>query len=436
MKRNRMMVLAAVGVLGIGGVVAGCGDDDEEGGDVGDLNVGVLVPLTGDLSPFGGPGSQAANLAADQANAAATAAGVELNLTLTEEDTKTDPQAAQEAATKLIESDGVDAIAGPWASSETIPTAENVTIDAGIPLVSPSATSPDVTGLDDDGTVSRTAPSDALQGQVIAQAMAQEFGADATVVTANRNDAYGSALVAEFTKAWEAGGGTVARNVAYNPEAASLNSEAQQIVQGNPDAWMIIDFPDSWQKMGPALVRTGDWDPARTFSADGLRSNDLPDQAGNESTEGMRGTAPTSLEAPAGQAFDDLWKAEIGEERQTFDAQNFDAVVLLALASVAAGSNDPSDIAGEVVSVSGPPGNKYTFEQLDEAFTAAANGDDVDYEGASGPLDLDDNGDPAASNYALWSYDDGALVDSDEVISFSNGTEETSEDGDAAEDTE
>lgn len=429
------MVLAAVGVLGIGGVVAGCGDDDE-GGDVGDLNVGVLVPLTGDLSPFGGPGSQAANLAADQANAAATAAGVELNLTLTEEDTKTDPQAAQEGATKLIETDNVAAIAGPWASSEVIPTAENVTIDAGVPVVTPSGTNPDITSLDDDGTVSRTAPSDALQGQVIAQVMAAEFGADATVVTANRNDAYGTALVGEFTKAWEAGGGTVVRNVAYNPEAASLNSEAQQIVQGNPDAWMIIDFPDSWQKMGPALVRTGEWDPSRTFTADGLRSNDLPDQAGNESTEGMRGTAPTSLEAPAGQAFDDLWKTEIGEERQTFDANNFDAVILLALASVAAGSNDPGDIAGEVASVSGPPGNKYTFEQLEEAFTALSNGEDVDYEGASGPLDLDENGDPGSSNYNTWSYTDGALVDSDEVVSFAGGAESESDDPDAAEDTE
>ena len=182
-------------------------------------------------------------------NTAADAGDSGLSLTLVQEDTKTDPQGAQEAATKLIESDGVNAISGPWASSETIPTAENVTVAAGVPIVSPSATDPAISELDDDSLVFRTAPSDAVQGQVIAQVVAQELGPDASVVTANRNDAYGVALIGEFTKAWEGGGGTVVRNVPYNPEAASLNSEAQQIAQGNPDGWVIIDFPETWAKI-------------------------------------------------------------------------------------------------------------------------------------------------------------------------------------------
>jgi len=413
-----MASLLAVGALSVGAIAAGCGDDDSGGGDVGELKVGVLVPLTGDLAPFGGPGAKAADLAASQVNTAADAGDSGLSLTLVQEDTKTDPQGAQEAATKLIESDGVNAISGPWASSETIPTAENVTVAAGVPIVSPSATDPAISELDDDSLVFRTAPSDAVQGQVIAQVVAQELGPDASVVTANRNDAYGVALIGEFTKAWEGGGGTVVRNVPYNPEAASLNSEAQQIAQGNPDGWVIIDFPETWAKMGPALVRAGGWDPAKTFTADGLRSNSLPADTGQPSTNGMRGTAPTSLEAPAGAAFDALWKADVNEPRQTYDAQNFDTVMLIALAAAAAGSSDPAAIAENIPAVSGPPGDKYTFQQLQQALDAAANGDDIDYEGASGPLDLDDNGDPAAANYGTWSYTGGKLVDTDEVISF------------------
>ncbi len=138
--------------LSTGMIAAGCGDDNEggstnggsAGADVGELKVGVLVPLTGDLSPFGGPASDAANLGAETVNQAAKDAGVDITLALTTEDSKTDPQGAQEAATKLVESDGVSVIAGPMASSETIPVAENVTVDAGVPLISPSATSPEV----------------------------------------------------------------------------------------------------------------------------------------------------------------------------------------------------------------------------------------------------------------------------------------------------
>ena len=415
--------------LSTGMIAAGCGDDNEggstnggsAGADVGELKVGVLVPLTGDLSPFGGPASDAANLGAETVNQAAKDAGVDITLALTTEDSKTDPQGAQEAATKLVESDGVSVIAGPMASSETIPVAENVTVDAGVPLISPSATSPEVTGLEDNGLVARTPPSDALQGKVLAQVLGEAIGATSTVNTGGRNDAYGTALVEEFTKAWEAGGGKVGVNVPYNPEATSLDSEAAKLAAGNPAAWVIIDFPDSWQKMGPALLRTGKWDPAKTWTADGLRSNDLPAKAGEKVTEGMQGTVPTSLDAPAGKAFDALWKAQVKKDRQTYDAQMFDAVVLYGLAAVRAGSTDGTEIAGKLAEVSGAPGTKYTFEQLGDALKAVKAGEDIDYEGASGPIDLDANGDPASASYGKWVYQGGKLVDSDEVFPVTGG---------------
>jgi ABC-type branched-subunit amino acid transport system substrate-binding protein len=413
-RRRTMASLLAVGALSVGAIAAGCGDDDSGGGDVGELKVGVLVPLTGGLGPFGGPGAKASELAATQVNAAAEPIG--LNLTLFQEDTGSDPQAAAEAATKLVESDGVTAIAGPWGTDEVTTVAENVTIPAGIPIVSPSATQPAITDLDDDGLVFRTPPSDAIQGRVLAQLVAREIGAVATLNTGGRNDSYGTALVEEFSKAWEEGGGTIAKNVPYNPLAASVNSEAQQLASGNPDGWMIIDYADDWAKMGPALVRTGNWDPAKTFTGDGLKSSSLPQRIGKPATEGMRATAPTSVDAPAGAQFDALWNAEVGEARQTYDAQNFDAVILIALAAAAGGSSDPASIAENLQAVSGPPGDKYTFENLQEAFTAAADGEDIDYEGASGPIDFDDAGDPSSASYGTWSYTGGKLVETDEVI--------------------
>ena len=412
-RRRTVASLLAVGALGIGGIAAGCGDDDTGGGDVGELKVGVLVPLTGGLGPYGGPGAKAADLAAAQVNAAAGDSG--LKLTLIQEDTKSKAQPAQEAATKLIESDGVTAIAGPWGTDEVTATAENVTVPAGVPIVSPSATQPAITDLDDDGLVFRVPPSDAIQGRVLAQLVGREIGADATVATGNRNDSYGTALVQEFTAAFEAAGGTVSKNVPYNPEAASLNSEAQQLASGNPDGWMVIDYAADWAKMGPALARTGNWDPAKTFTGDGLISNSLPQETGRPATEGMRGTAPTSLDAPAGEPFDALWKSEVGEPRQTYDAQNFDAVILIALAAAAGGSSDSASIAENLQEVS-RGGTKYTFETLSDAIAAAAAGEDIDYEGASGPIDFDDAGDPTSANYSTWSYTDGKLTPTNEVI--------------------
>jgi branched-chain amino acid transport system substrate-binding protein len=428
MKRRAIASLLAASALVVGGIAAGCGDDDDSGsgtnggggGDVSELKLGVLVPLTGQLADYGGPGAKAADLAEAQLNTAGEAEG--FSVTLVTEDTKTDPQGAQEAATKVIESDGVSAIAGPWGTPELIPTVENITVDAGIPIVTPSATGEDITTLEDDGLVFRTPPSDATQGEVLAQVVVDALGQGKTVNTAHRNDAYGTGLVERFTEAYEAAGGTVGTNVAYNPDAASLNSEAQQIANGNPDGWVIIDYTGVWPKLGPALVRTGNWDPARTFSGDGLRSTELPTDAGRQTTEGIRGTVPTSQGFPAGEAFDALWKAEVSGPRQTYDAQNFDAVILLALASLAAGSTEGTDIAGALQEVSGPPGTKYTFEQLPDAIAAAKAGEDIDYEGASGPIDLDENGDPSSANYATWAYTGGKLVDDTEnIIPFSAG---------------
>lgn len=427
MRRRRVAASLAVLGLSTAVLVAGCGGDSDSssggsgGGDPGELKVGVLVPLTGDLSPFGGPNADAAKLGAQTVNDAAKEAGIDLSLSLSTEDSKTDPQGAQEAATKLIESNKVSVIAGPMASSETIPVAENVSVDAGVPLISPSATSPEVTSIEDNGLVFRTPPSDALQGKILAEVLGKAVGATSTVNTGGRNDAYGNALVQVFSDAWKAGGGKIGVNVPYNPEAASLDSEATKLAAGNPAAWVIIDFPDSWQKMGPALLRTGKWSPAKTWTADGLRSPDLPGKAGNKVTEGMQGTVPTSKDAPAGTAFDDLWKAKVKTARQTYDAQMFDAVVLYGLAAERAGSTKGTDIAATLQEVSGPPGKKFTFEQLGDALKAVKAGEDIDYEGASGPIDLDKNGDPAAASYGKWVYKGGKLVDTDEIFPVTGG---------------
>ena len=147
-----------------------------------------------------------------------------------------------------------------------------------------------------------------------------------------------------------------------------------KITSGNPDATVIIDFPETFAKVGPALVRTGNYDPTTTWGTDGLASSSLPKDVGADATEGFRGTAPGSPDDDeTAKAFDEVFTSsdiEPDVERQTFDAQNFDAVMLCYLAAVAAGSTDGEEMAAKVQDISAPPGDPYTFESLPEAIKA------------------------------------------------------------------
>lgn len=431
MSRIKLVLLALV-VTGLSLGIVACGDDDESttsgGGEASlDLTIGDLIPLTGDLSDFGPPGDKAANLAVAKINEAIKQAGVDHTVTLKTEDDQTSDQAGVSAARKLV-GDGASCIAGSWASSVTIPVARSVAIKEGVLEISPASTSDEITGLSDDGLINRTAPPDSFQGPTLADAIAEDLGgADGkTVNIGARNDSYGTGLAGTFKDAWEAQGGSVGEEVIYDPEAATYDSEASKITSGNPDAIVIIDFPETFAKVGPALVRTGNYDPATTWGTDGLASSSLPKDVGTDATEGFRGTAPgTPDKDETTQAFDEAYVAADPKDvdRQTFDAQNFDAVMLCYLAAVAAGSTDGEEMAGFVQDISAPPGDPYTWEELPEAIEALQNGDDIDYQGASGAIDMDENGDATAGVYDIYEYKGDALDIVDEVPVNTGGSE-------------
>ncbi len=408
------LVLAAT--LGL----AACGDDSGGGGEKTlNLTIGDIVPLTGDLSDYGPSGRKAAELAGEQITAAAKEAGADHTVKIVHEDDQTDPQAAVQAARKVVDADNASCIAGGYSStSSTIPIANSVSIREGVLEFSPASTADEISDLKDDGLINRTATADRFQGPTLAGLIEESLGGaqGKTVNIAARNDAYGTGLADTFTKPWEEKGGQIGKRVVYDPEQPSYNSEAQQIASGNPDAWLIIDFPETYAKMGPALARTGDWDPKKSFFTDGLASSALPKDVGRDATEGMRGTAPGSPDSgQAAEAFDKAYEAAGGPDRQTFDAQNFDAVIMCYLTAVAAGSTDGKEMAAEVQNVSGPGGDKFTFEQLPEAIEALQNGDDIDYEGASGPLDLNEQGDPTSGVYDIYRFKDGKIEVFDEL---------------------
>jgi branched-chain amino acid transport system substrate-binding protein len=262
--------------------------------------------------------------------------------------------------------------------------------------------------------MNRTSPPDRFQGPTLANAMEEALGGaqGKTVNIGARNDSYGEGLAGTFSDAWEELGGTIGQEVIYDPEQPAYNSEAAQITEGNPAAIVIIDFPETFVKVGPALQRTGAWDPAKAWGTDGLASSDLPGDVGQQIVEGMRGTAPGAPdEGEASTAFETLYTGAEPRnvERQTFDAQNFDAAILCYLAAVSAGSTDGQEMADALVDITAPGGTEYTWQQLPEAIEALQNGDDIDYTGASGALDLDENGDATAGVYDIYTYKGGAI---------------------------
>ena len=421
MRRKRRILPLLVASLALAAMlgIAACGDDGGGGGEKTlTLTIGDIVPLTGDLSDYGPPGRKAADLALDQINAAVKEAGADHTVKVVHEDDQTDPQAAVQAARKVV-ADNASCIAGGYSStSSTIPIARSVSIREGVLQITPASTADEITGLEDDGLINRTAPPDRFQGPTLAGLVEDSLGGaqGKTINIAARNDASGTGLADPFTKPWEAKGGNIGERVIYDPKQPSYNSEAAKIVSGDPDGWVIIDFPETFQKVGPALVRTGKWDPKKSFITDGLASSSLPEDVGRDATEGMRGTAPGSPDSgEAAQAFDKLFADAPGPKRQTFDAQNFDAVILCYLSAVAAGSTDGKDMAAELQDISGPGGDKFTFEQLPDAIKALQNGDDIDYEGASGPVNLNEDGDPTAGVYDIYRFKDGKIEVFDEL---------------------
>ena len=378
-----------------------------------DLKIGDIVSLTGDLGPYGPAIDKGAHVAVQVINDALAQdgiTGITVEIVGTEDD-QSDSKAGVEAATKLVTTDAVDMIMGPLGSTVTEAVAQSVTTPKQIVAITPSATASEITNLGDEGYLYRTAPADSAQAHFLVQLMGDAFGTDATINLGVRNDSYGTGLQSDFSDAWEAAGGTIGQSIAWNPDAATFDSEAQKLVSGSPDGWLIVDFPETFKKVGPALVRTGSWDPTRTFVTDGLRDTGLPDALGAEATEGLTGTSPTTASNPAAEGFDEAFKngdpADV--KRGTFDVNAFDAVIVGFLAALKAGTADPTVWKDQLADVSGPGGTQYAFRDLAAAINDVVAGKDIDFEGASGPLNFDENGDPTGQ-YDEWTFKNGKVV--------------------------
>ena len=371
------------------------------------LKIGTVLPFTGDLAAYGGNMDKAVRLAISVQNTALGQLGLagKIKVQLVDsQDGQTQASASVEAAKKEV-GEHVNVIIGEMASGATIPMAQSVTIPNRVVLISPTASAPQITALKDNGYVWRAYPSDTLQGKVLATAALAKFGKGATINVGARNDAFGTALQQLFEAQWKNLGGKVGVSISWNPTQPTFDTEAQKLVSGSPKGWVIIDFPDTFQKFAPSLVRTGQWSAGQTLMTEALKNAATLDAIGDP-VVGLSGTAASAAGGPAGNAFHALWNKSVkGAKPYTgFEGTAFDAANVAFLAALRGCSSSPAKIRSNLISVSGPPGRKVTFAQMRQAIGFLTSHKEIDYEGAFSPVDFDKNGDIGSAVYEIWQY--------------------------------
>jgi branched-chain amino acid transport system substrate-binding protein len=401
--RLACLVVAIAVLAGVAG--SGAGGQSSAGYT---LRIGVVVPFTGASAVFGPAYAKSAGLAVQQARKALRQAGItDVKIQIEHADDATTPEGGVNAARKLI-SNGADCLLGALTSASSIAIAQAAAVPARVPQIGPNNSSPALTDLSDNGYFFRVMPSDTLQAPILARAIREEMGAGKTISLAGRNDAFGTGLLPRLKTNLERLGLRVQGPLLYDPTAASYNSEAGDIVRGNPDAYVILDFPANYAKIASALLRTGRFGGDKLFVAGGWPAT-IPSFIPAAALEGARGTSAGSpLGTRAADAFHELYTTSPGpKDRQTLELNNFDAALMCILGSVAANSAKGSEIVKHIPRVSSPPGRTYTYLNLADAIRALRAGKDINYEGAGGSVDLDKNGDLTSAIYNVFTYKDG-----------------------------
>ena len=373
--------------------------------------IGTLIPLTGALAEFGPNFRKAADLAANHLKEA----GLILQLVHADDETSAIPAVA--AARKLVDVDRVPAIVGAAASGVTIPVAESVTIPNKVVQISNASTSPLITVLPADkgqDFLYRTCPSDALQGIVLGKLAAELQYKKAAVIYVN--NPYGQGLAEQFKRAFEKRGGKAVAMVPHDEAPApSYAAELRKASREKPEVLVAISYP------GHATIYLREAIEGRYFKkflfCDGTKSLEVVKAVGAKNVEGMQGTAPGSVLTSGYNVFMAEFGKAYGEVPPLpFMTNMYDAVVVLGLAIKAAQVEGVAPINGVAIrdrlrKVSNPPGELVGAgpSELKKGFRLLEDRQKINYEGASGSCDFDDNGD-VVTPIEIWKFAGGAIT--------------------------
>jgi ABC-type branched-subunit amino acid transport system substrate-binding protein len=456
---HRAVVVSAGLALVLGLAACGGGGGGGAGGGNGpgsrplNLVIGNSLPLSGISRQLGESGQKASDLAVTRIKQAISEAGSHHTINTVNEDQGDTTDSAVQSAKTLVDDDSASCLTGPWSAEAVAKTAENVAIPAKVLQISPVPTGNDVAELSDHDLVNSTALPQSVEGSAISNAIDSDLGATQghTVNLATNHGSYGDTVGQDLVESWQGNDGTVGEQVVLSSPPLSTTStsgystttpgygsggysgtsgypssssssaysgQAYQLLSGNPDGVVIIDDLNGFTALAPALAAQSSWDPAKAWGGDQLVSPALPNQVGADTIDEFRALAPGApRDSDASAAFLQAFKQAHPHDvtLAPYAAQEFDATILCYLAAVAAGSTDGQAMADELIDITAPGGDKFTWEQLPDAIKALEDGKDIDYTGASGPIDMDVHGDPTTGVFDVYRYTSSGLKVADEV---------------------
>ncbi|RKT34239.1 amino acid/amide ABC transporter substrate-binding protein (HAAT family) [Roseovarius halotolerans] len=356
-----------------------------------DVTLGIILGFTGPIESLTPHMAGGAELAISEVSESGKLLD---GMTVTQEradSTCIDAGAASAAAERLITAVGVKGIMGADCSGVTGAVLSNVAVPNGMVMISPSATSPALSDAADEGLFFRTAPSDARQGEVLANVL-MDRGIGSVAVTYTNND-YGKGLADSFSAAFEAAGGEVTTTAAHEDGKADYSAEVGALAAAGGDALVVAGYVDQG---GPGVIRAAlDAGAFDTFVLpDGMIGSALEDTFGSE-IDGSIGTVPGTESEGADKMLEMATAAGI-DGTSPYVGESYDAAALILLAMQAAGSVEPGDYKGKIMDVANAPGEQIFPGELAKGLEILAGGGDIDYVGAT-DVELIGGGESAGS---------------------------------------
>lgn len=412
-KRSQTLRMVTAGLVAAA-LVAGCSGSKPAANDASqpkftgeDIKIGALLPLTGGGSPYGKGEQKVVEMTVEEINQAGGIMGRKLVVYV--EDSQTQPDAGVKAAKKLIEVNKVSAVMGTWSSAVTLAVAP-VTVEAGV-LEMNTSSSPAITDIKDNDLVFRTEPSQVFYGPIIGDVAYKQIWKTAVVLSLNNPSPI--AVGAESKKAFEAKGGKVLETIIYNPNQTSYKAEVEKALAHKPDGIILAGYaPDMTiiLKEAFALGSTVKW------IGPGFGINDtLIKNVGVEATEGLISVGPrAAMDSQAYKDFSKRFQDATGQDlaANIYAAEMRDQVALVALAMEAAQSTDSNVYKAKLREINSKDGKVvYSFA---EGLAALKAGQKINYEGVSGSVDFDANGD-TITDFSVQQVKGGKLVEIDVV---------------------
>ncbi|MGM5066643.1 ABC transporter substrate-binding protein [Rhodococcus qingshengii] len=361
------------------------------------LRIGTLLPDTGSLSFLGPPMVAGTQLGVNDVNAAGGVLGQPVQLIPGDSgDTTTDT--ANTTVDRELAA-GTQVIVGAASSSVSLKVIDKIA-SAGVVMFSPANTSDQFVCYPDKGMYFRTAPTDVLQAQAVAQLISDDGGQRVAIMALN--DPYGTGLADNIEKNLIDSGvpSDQIEKIIYDPNAQSFNSEVDQVKNFNPDAVALVGFEESAKIITRMHeVGIGPSDGMAMYGVDGNMGNALGESVAKPLLDTMQGTTPLT---DVGAAFQDRLKA-VNPSLIDFNyaGESYDAVVISALAAEQAKSTAGTDIAANINSVT-EGGTK--CKSYVECLPLVKAGTDIDYDGITGELDFNDSGEPSIGSYGKLKF--------------------------------